>query len=315
MKIYLLIPIIWLIVFLQHTAAVELTINDEEIDNPGLILKSKFKQYLPELQENLEIPVNEKQQSIRESFIPKKINYHHFGLRSRFKKDVSVTTTTAIVLEPTLAKSNPENVDSNHTDTDTDSDSDVNEDISSSASSTPKVHSRRSWIKDFLMFKEQDTGTSDKSKNKKKTSEEKHENSKLQSKITNYDDTVSDPRDLKRWVRLIADEGKDQPYVQSKYVYNNEIELDVEEFIKYLVEEQGFNVTDLEFLRSKNLDYGLGEIEQELNKLKETKGSPKVIDIGGEHDSDGSDSGSSLNLFKSITNAYFAIVILCLFFI
>lgn len=230
-------------------------------------------------------------------------------------KDVSVTTTTAIVLEPTLAKSNPENVDSNHTDTDTDSDSDVNEDISSSASSTPKVHSRRSWIKDFLMFKEQDTGTSDKSKNKKKTSEEKHENSKLQSKITNYDDTVSDPRDLKRWVRLIADEGKDQPYVQSKYVYNNEIELDVEEFIKYLVEEQGFNVTDLEFLRSKNLDYGLGEIEQELNKLKETKGSPKVIDIGGEHDSDGSDSGSSLNSFKSITNAYFAIVILCLFFI
>lgn len=315
MKIYLLIPIIWLIVFLQHTTAVELTINDEEIDNPGLILKSKFKQHLPELQENLEIPVNEKQQSIRESFIPKKINYHHFGLRSRFKKDVSVTTTTAIVLEPTLAKSNPENVDSNHTDTDTDSDSDVNEDISSSASSTPKVHSRRSWIKDFLMFKEQDTGTSDKSKNKKKTSEEKHENSKLQSKITNYDDTVSDPRDLKRWVRLIADEGKDQPYVQSKYVYNNEIELDVEEFIKYLVEEQGFNVTDLEFLRSKNLDYGLGEIEQELNKLKETKGSPKVIDIGGEHDSDGSDSGSSLNLFKSITNAYFAIVILCLFFI
>lgn len=315
MKIYLLIPIIWLIVFLQHTAAVELTINDEEIDNPGLILKSKFKQHLPELQENLEIPVNEKQQSIRESFIPKKINYHHFGLRSRFKKDVSVTTTTAIVLEPTLAKSNPENVDSNHTDTDTDSDSDVNEDISSSASSAPKVHSRRSWIKDFLMFKEQDTGTSDKSKNKKKTSEEKHENSKLQSKITNYDDTVSDPRDLKRWVRLIADEGKDQPYVQSKYVYNNEIELDVEEFIKYLVEEQGFNVTDLEFLRSKNLDYGLGEIEQELNKLKETKGSPKVIDIGGEHDSDGSDSGSSLNLFKSITNAYFAIVILCLFFI
>lgn len=315
MKIYLLIPIIWLIVFLQHTTAVELTINDEEIDNPGLILKSKFKQYLPELQENLEIPVNEKQQSIRESFIPKKINYHHFGLRSRFKKDVSVTTTTAIVLEPTLAKSNPENVDSNHTDTDTDSDSDDNEDISSSASSTPKVHSRRSWIKDFLMFKEQDTGTSDKSKNKKKTSKEKHENSKLQSKITNYDDTVSDPRDLKRWVRLIADEGKDQPYVQSKYVYNNEIELDVEEFIKYLVEEQGFNVTDLEFLRSKNLDYGLGEIEQELNKLKETKGSPKVIDIGGEHDSDGSDSGSSLNLFKSITNAYFAIVILCLFFI
>lgn len=315
MKIYLLIPIIWLIVFLQHTTAVELTINDEEIDNPGLILKSKFKQYLPELQENLEIPVNEKQQSIRESFIPKKINYHHFGLRSRFKKDVSVTTTTAIVLEPTLAKSNPENVDSNHTDTDTDSDSDVNEDISSSASSTPKVHSRRSWIKDFLMFKEQDTGTSDKSKNKKKTSKEKHENSKLQSKIINYDDTVSDPRDLKRWVRLIADEGKDQPYVQSKYVYNNEIELDVEEFIKYLVEEQGFNVTDLEFLRSKNLDYGLGEIEQELNKLKETKGSPKVIDIGGEHDSDGSDSGSSLNLFKSITNAYFAIVILCLFFI
>ena len=38
----------------------------------------------------------------------------------------------------------------------------------------------------------------------------KQENKQLQSRIKNYDDTVSDPRDLKRWVRLIADEGKNE---------------------------------------------------------------------------------------------------------
>lgn len=113
----------------------------------------------------------------------------------------------------------------------------------------------------------------------------KQENKQLQSRIKNYDDTVSDPRDLKRWVRLIADEGKNEfgkKHSSKNYIQKNEIELDIEEFIHYLVEEQGFNSSDLEFLRLKNLDYGLGEIEKELNKLKEAKGSPKVISIGGE---------------------------------
>ena len=112
----------------------------------------------------------------------------------------------------------------------------------------------------------------------------KQENKQLQSRIKNYDDTVSDPRDLKRWVRLIADEGKNEfgKNIHQKLYSKNEIELDIEEFIHYLVEEQGFNSSDLEFLRLKNLDYGLGEIEKELNKLKEAKGSPKVISIGGE---------------------------------
>ena len=78
-------------------------------------------------------------------------------------------------------------------------------------------------------------------------------------------------------VRLIADEGKNEfgKNTHQKLYSKNEIELDIEEFIHYLVEEQGFNSSDLEFLRLKNLDYGLGEIEKELNKLKEAKGSPK----------------------------------------
>lgn len=311
----------------------ELSINDEEIDNPGLIIKSKFKHYLPELQETLEIPVTERQQSIRESFIPKKINYHHFGLRSKFRKDLFLATPKSVSSIQSASKSTA-GVDSDDSDDDNDNDNDNDNDDSdsndndenstiSSISPTnlPKVHSRRSWVKDFLMFKENEHIDSSEAKSKYKKNNNKNKASnrdktddfKLQSKITNYDDTISDPRDLKRWVRMIADEGKDQQYVPSKYVYTNEIELDIEEFIRYLVEEQGFNATDLEFLRSKNLDYGLGEIEQELNKLKETKGSPKVIDIGGEHDNGGSDSSS--RPLNSPTNAFFAIFIVCAFLI
>ena len=38
----------------------------------------------------------------------------------------------------------------------------------------------------------------------------KQENKTTTISDQNYDDTVSDPRDLKRWVRLIADEGKNE---------------------------------------------------------------------------------------------------------
>ncbi|RCK66716.1 putative GPI-anchored protein 46 [Candida viswanathii] len=319
MNPYLLVPLVLIASFLRVADPLDVVINDEEIDNPAMIIKSKFKQYLPELQENLEIPVTEKQQSIRESFVPKKYTYHHYGLRSRFRKDVVMSTTTTTVSHgptSTLTKTSTA-TDSGSEDEDFEWDSNDEDakpsSVTAKPTDTPKVHSRRSWVKDFLMFKEQEHTVKTKSKSRGKSrTEEKPTNTKLQSKITNYDDAASDPRDLKRWVRLIADEGKDQPYVQAKYVYNNEIELDIEEFIRYLVEEQGFNSTDLDFLRSKNLDYGLGEIEQELNKLKEAKGSPKVIDIGGEHDSDGSDSGSVAYRFRYPTNSYLAAFIGCL---
>lgn len=293
--------------FLSTGDTFDISINNEEIDNPGLIIKSKFKKYLPELQENLEIPITEKQQSIKESFIPKRINYPHYGLRSRFRKDIAIlgtTTTTQELLETSI----PTNGDGDSFDSENDgnkSDSSDDEDSSndksdatfkSFSSSAPPtvVHSRRSWIKDFLIFKEQKVSTMSSSSSSsssgplrdKYKSKSNQENKQLQSRIKNYDDTVSDPRDLKRWVRLIADEGKNEfgkKHSSSKnYIQKNEIELDIEEFIHYLVEEQGFNSSDLEFLRLKNLDYGLGEIEKELNKLKEAKGSPKVISIGGE---------------------------------
>ena len=48
---------------------------------------------------------------------------------------------------------------------------------------------------------------------------------------------------------MIADEGKNEfgKNIHQKLYSKNEIELDIEEFIHYLVEEQGFNSSDLEF--------------------------------------------------------------------
>ncbi|EMG46265.1 hypothetical protein G210_3495 [Candida maltosa Xu316] len=100
----------------------DIAINDEEIDNPGLIIKSKFKPYLPELQENLEIPVTSKQQSLKESFIPKrKFNYPHYGLRSRFRKDVSISTSSTTTTKTTTSES------TNDSDQDSDSDHEEND--------------------------------------------------------------------------------------------------------------------------------------------------------------------------------------------
>lgn len=298
--------VIWFTLFvlcLHMGDTFDISINNEEIDNPGLIIKSKFKKYLPELQENLEIPITEKQQSIKESFIPRRINYPHYGLRSRFRKDNAIleTTTTATQESETSLATNGDSFDSDNGENKSDSSDDESSNnegndksdatFKSLSSSAPTVvHSRRSWIKDFLIFKEQkvsamSSSSSLSSGSLRDKSKLKQENKQLQSRIKNYDDTVSDPRDLKRWVRLIADEGKNEfgkKHSSKNYIQKNEIELDIEEFIHYLVEEQGFNSSDLEFLRLKNLDYGLGEIEKELNKLKEAKGSPKVISIGGE---------------------------------
>ncbi|KAK6461158.1 hypothetical protein DFJ63DRAFT_337063 [Scheffersomyces coipomensis] len=83
------------------------------------------------------------------------------------------------------------------------------------------------------------------------------------------------------------DQDNDHYYNSNGHYYlsnKKEIELDVEEFIKYLINYEGFKREDLEFLRSSNLDYGLKEIEKELNKIKdlEKENHINIIDIGGE---------------------------------
>ncbi|KAI5965237.1 uncharacterized protein KGF55_001457 [Candida pseudojiufengensis] len=165
------------------------------------------------------------------------------------------------------------------------------------ASSTPTIltiQSHKSWIKEFLQFKKaQDLQTQQNLKNIRSSTG----GEKLKSKITEYEDSLNNPKDLKKWVRLIANNENLENTPKKQYLknINQEIEIDINEFINYLVTEQSFNPQDLQFLKFKNLDYGLNEIEQELNKLKEVENSqrPKVIKIGGEDGSVKNNDGSS----------------------
>ncbi|CAI5758080.1 unnamed protein product [Candida verbasci] len=266
--------ILFLIYLILSVSCFELTVNDEDIEDPVHVLKSKFKPYLPELKDHIEIPIKDTQNTIRESYIPNKIKMK--SLRSKFKQELPTSVTkfrNKINLETVKKESNDKSSQ----------DSPVNSKIDSKMMKT-----KRSWIKDFLKFKD----------NKK-------DNKELHSSIKNYDDTLNNPDDLKKWTKLIVDEDikENNNIIRSKsFINQNEIEIDIEEFINYLVNEQGFNPQDLEFLKIKDLDYGLNEIENELNKL----GDPHLIDIGGE---DLKNHASNLNLNCS----YFGLIIFLLF--
>lgn len=155
----------------------------------------------------------------------------------------------------------------------------------------------------------------------------------MKSKITEYEDSLSNPKDLKRWVQLIADKptaptithNQDGSLSSSTFRSSSirtkafttgskndqqQLEIDIDEFINYLINEQGFNRDDLQFLRMKNLDYGLGEIGQELNKLKDQQGKPKVIKIGGEEDH--VNGGNKFNVYR---HHFFSLVNFFIFFL
>ncbi|RLV90157.1 putative GPI-anchored protein 46 [Spathaspora sp. JA1] len=286
MKLPIPFLILFQLVFLllvSDTIGFDLTINEQSISDPINYVKSTFRQYIPtpQLQEKLEIPiVHPMQKTIRESFIqerppkPKK-----FGIRSYFRGE----------RDKVMGMSVDENQEQTINVVDSEGEEEDEEEVPHKMKNNiDPIHSLKSWVKEFLIFKQ----------NKKISiaSVGGNKNS-LRTKIKNYDDTESDPEDLKRWVQLIKSEDNDdddsisngitKKYSNHNDPSNNEIEIDIDEFIKYLVNEQGFNPVDLQFLRTRNLDYGLGEIERELNKVKDQKRSPKVIKIGGEEESSG----------------------------
>ncbi|KAI5957903.1 hypothetical protein CANMA_004335 [Candida margitis] len=321
---FVILPLLCLLNVIQ---ALAITINDVKIEDPALVVKSKFKKYLPALQNSLEIPIRPNQQTIRESFIRPQgggsiggashIKQH--GIKSFFKKAKSHSSISS-TLSSSSSSMAPQPTNADGTDINDDQDFILNQVDNDSfifnTSDTSTVHSRPSWIKSFLNYKAKQTMLhsmsinhnhipfSRKSNNHSPHSSNQNSDSKLKSKITEYEDSLSNPNDIKRWVRLIADKPKaasnnnDGSSTGSAFISSSiktksfsngnkssdQIEIDIEEFINYLINEQGFNSEDLQFLRMKGLDYGLGEIEQELNKLKDQQGKPKVIKIGGEED-------------------------------
>ncbi|KAI3404512.1 hypothetical protein KGF56_002704 [Candida oxycetoniae] len=320
-----------ILLYVQSLAhSLDIKINNEDIDDPAQVLRSKFKKYLPELQENLEIPLRSpNQETIKESFLPKPRPSYHRGIRSKFRKDIpmlwrsrnpnvesgvgtsdsgsgdinsssgSGTTTTTTTTSTISKSSSVTNNDFNDTDeeefregvavesADKEQQEEGDEEHEK-VSPDVTLHSQHSWVKDFLDFQAQQVfamavvpGSGGRNNNN---------NIQLKSSITAYEDSLNNPQDLKRWVRIIADKPITPEMRRTKNHVNNEIEIDIDEFINYLVQEQGFNPDDLQFLKLKNLDYGMGEIEQELNKLKDLQDKngavAKVIDIGGEGDTD-----------------------------
>lgn len=176
-------------------------------------------------------------------------------------------------------------------------------------SPTVKVNSRKSWIKEFLNFK-----SLEKLKAKLSSSESSRPyvdpsgpTGKLKTRIKSYENKASDITNLKEWTKSLGQERKqeqEQEPEEPKYWKQNSsklktkienpegtnlednaksqssFDLDVNDFVDYLV-NQGFNSSDLEFLKSDNLDYGFSEIEEELNKIHDEHGVDN-IHIGGE---------------------------------
>lgn len=114
---------------------------------------------------------------------------------------------------------------------------------------------------------------------------------KLSSQITSYENWEADELDLREWTHHIAesDNTKFSDYTYKEYgvpaymTEDAEKQLNVRDFIEYLVSQHGFRRKDLVFLQSKELDHGLDEIERELDKIKDNQNKKNVIiDIGGE---------------------------------
>ncbi|EGW32926.1 uncharacterized protein SPAPADRAFT_65943 [Spathaspora passalidarum NRRL Y-27907] len=296
----LLFQLVFIIVA-QVATGLDLKINNQEIPEPLHYVKSKFREYIPipELQDKLEIPIiNPMQKTIRESFIPDKPpKPKRFGIRSFFRGEKHEDKVTSMSVNGDT-KDPKAGVDSDEEDEPEDSLDKVKNNIE-------PIHSPKSWVKEFLIFKQ----------SKKMSMMSVQEKNSLRTRIKNYDSTESNPYDLKKWVQLVSSDKSDDESngITKKYSNhnnginnnNNEIEIDIDEFIKYLVNEQGFNPADLQFLKTKNLDYGLGEIEKELNKVKDQKRNPKVIKIGGEEESLGN---------KIKVHSYFVIFLVVMIF-
>lgn len=144
------------------------------------------------------------------------------------------------------------------------------------------ITSKTAWVNDFLINL-RNKGQEHKLAKTQPTAEP-HDNNRLKSKITSYQDFEAKDN-LKGWTKLIT--SKDNNDVSS--THDQEVRMpimptfDRQAFIRYLVDTKGFNETDLSFLHT-NLDYGFAEIDDELTKIRylERNRLQQCISIGGE---------------------------------
>lgn len=158
--------------------------------------------------------------------------------------------------------------------------------LSSISESTPaislKINSKHSYVQDFFNF----------------ITPIKLASKEVITSIKNYEDSVADDKNLKKFTELIileneADDFDDIHNSYKKFSKSRKStpkkvsgkKLNMEDFKKYLKDEKHFSDSDLEFL-DNNLNYGFEEIDEELRKIDRSKNkASKNIKIGGEFDS------------------------------
>lgn len=133
------------------------------------------------------------------------------------------------------------------------------------------------WIKDFLLFYSKDAELLALSVPVEKKP--------LRTKITNYGSVLANEGDLSSFTRHLVELLREE-YAEKKPKNNRAkpavIELDIEQFISYLIEHKGFTEKQLNFLRRPELDYGYESIERELTQIRRQQTPQKHISIGGE---------------------------------
>ncbi|WEJ97723.1 hypothetical protein PSN45_005282 [Yamadazyma tenuis] len=160
---------------------------------------------------------------------------------------------------------------------------------SSSESSVPTkfvLSSARNFVQEFLNFKQQQV----------LSQAVKDPNPKLETSFISYEGSLNDPENLKEFTNRVVQESQagrqfsdysfrrfgDQPVSKVKKL-NFDPQFEMPDLVDYLVKYEGFKRQDLACFIETELDYGLEEIERELNKIKDNQRErEKNINIGGE---------------------------------
>lgn len=150
-----------------------------------------------------------------------------------------------------------------------------------------KIRATKRYIKDFLKFKDA------------QVVQQTYPNPKLTTSIKNYDHSLNRIDDLKAFISKIVQErvedndfddynfkqyGIGKSMTPSLRRINFDPKLQMHEFVNYLVKYEGFDFEDLKFLlASTELDFGLDELDDQLNTIKDEQDKRKIIDIIGDN--------------------------------
>lgn len=127
------------------------------------------------------------------------------------------------------------------------------------------------WIKEYLAFKSHEVSAM-----------LVDSNAPLTSKFTNLERTMSDEDDLRSWTKYIVAHDREELIREKEQTSQQTIDLRIDEFIAFLVEERGFKAQDLQFLHRQDLDYGYEQIEEELSRIYEKERIAHTIEVWGE---------------------------------